>query len=300
MDVPKKYWWIVGIVVPIIVALITIIPNLLREKGTIYVAGNQFTGNVAFYNITIVNEQARQMLGKELPDNVLETLREALNLVQSREFDKAIPLLQSTVTAAPVPSVFNNLGAAYLATGNKEKAKGYFEKAISDKPDEETAKFNLRQLVADSTVPSGEKYTEEPLTATTTVASKEEVIEEAEKTANFNIKQISSNSEISNVDEIPIWVPLIPGYKKIENLAYRTGEEIVITGSFSFHTQDGRRAVIDFYVTKLAAMGWQTEYSGGNYTYVIAKLESKKRFITVNTQKADNQTKVFVTFEEKK
>ncbi len=140
MDVPKKHWWIAGIAVPIIAASITITPNLLREKGTIYVAGNQFTGNVAFNNITIVNEQARQMLGKELPDNVLETLREALNLVQSREFDKAIPLLQSTATAAPVPSVFNNLGAAYLATGNKEKAKEYLEKA----PDEKSANFKLQ------------------------------------------------------------------------------------------------------------------------------------------------------------
>ncbi len=119
------------------------------------------------------------------------------------------------------------------------------------------------------------------------------------QTSNFNLKQISSNiSAISNVNEIPHWVPLIPGYKKVENLEFRTNGEGVISGSFSFHTQDSERAVTDFYGTKLAAMGWQTEVDHSDY--VIAKLESKKRIITINTQKAKDQTKVFVTFEEEK
>jgi tetratricopeptide (TPR) repeat protein len=171
MDVPKKYWWIAGIVVPIIIASITITPNLLREKGIIYVAGNQFTGKVAFNNITIVAEQARQILGKELPVDVLETLREALNLVQSRQFDKAIPLFQSTATAAPVPSVFNNLGAIYLATGNKEKAKEYFKKA----PDEKTARFNLKRLTTERGQP-------ETLTHPTVFAGVEATVKRFEKT----------------------------------------------------------------------------------------------------------------------
>lgn len=159
MDVPKKYWWIAAIVVPIVAAIITITPYFLKEKGITYVAGSQFTGNVAFNNITIVAEQARQMLGKELPDNVLETLREAFNFVQSRQFDKAIPLFQSAATIAPVSAVYNNLGAALLATGNQEKAKEYLEKARDIMPDEKTVSYNLNQIA--------------------NVSEKEEVIEEA-------------------------------------------------------------------------------------------------------------------------
>jgi hypothetical protein len=32
MDVPKKYWWIVSIVVPIIVAILAIVPQMMRSK----------------------------------------------------------------------------------------------------------------------------------------------------------------------------------------------------------------------------------------------------------------------------
>lgn len=46
-----------------------------------------------------------------------------------------------------MPAVFNNLGAAYLATGNKEKAISSFKKALAIAPEEEAARFNLGQVV---------------------------------------------------------------------------------------------------------------------------------------------------------
>ena len=123
MDAPKKWWWVIGVAVPVAVAAIAIVPHLLPKGAggggdTFYVAGTQFNGNVAFHNVTLVAEQARQMTGKELPDSVVESLRQAMSLVHARKFDQAIPLLESAAKAAPVPAVFNNLGAAYLATGN--------------------------------------------------------------------------------------------------------------------------------------------------------------------------------------
>ena len=152
MRVPKKWWWVVAIAVPLLVAIIAIVPHLLpQDRGggdTFFVAGTQFNGDVAFNSVTVVTGQLREMSGEELPDTVLETLRKALKFVKSREFDKAIPLLESVADAAPVPALFNNLGAAYLATGSREKARSYFEKALTDSSGKETtARSNLNQIL---------------------------------------------------------------------------------------------------------------------------------------------------------
>ena len=177
MDIPKKYWWLVGIVVPIIVAIIAVVPPLLKEDAgeTINneVNGTQIIGDVAFNNMNIIVEQARQMLGKELPEDLLKSLHQALKFIQSKEFYKAIPALESAKSVVPVPAVFNNLGAAYLATGNKDRAKDYFEKALDRMPNEEAANFNLNQIVAAQTVSGIEKSEKELSTNSPTVTSKE-------------------------------------------------------------------------------------------------------------------------------
>ncbi len=152
MRVPQKWWWVVAIAVPLLAAIIAIVPHLLpQDRGggdTFYVAGTQFNGDVAFNSVTVVIGQVRQMSGEEMPDTVLEALRKALKFVESREFDKAIPLLESVADAAPVPALFNNLGGAYLATGSREKARSYFEKALTGSPGKETtARFNLDQIL---------------------------------------------------------------------------------------------------------------------------------------------------------
>ena len=152
MHVPKKWWWVVAVVVPLAAASIKIIPLIWdRAHGgdTIYVdvVGNQFNGQVAFNSVTVVAEQAQQKSGEELPESVLELLRQATDFIQSREFERAIPLLQSAEEAAPVPAVYNNLGAAYLASGYRETARRYFEKALTGSPEEKTtAHFNFNQF----------------------------------------------------------------------------------------------------------------------------------------------------------
>jgi len=150
VQVQKKYWWIIGIAVPIIVAAIGIIPQLIPKDGgrdTIYVdvVGTQFNGKVAFNNVAIAEEQSRQ-LGIDIPEEVVEKLHKALELAQAKNFNEAIPALESVAKIAPVPAVFNNLGAAYLAIGNKEKARGSLKKARAGAPDQETARFNLEQM----------------------------------------------------------------------------------------------------------------------------------------------------------
>ena len=150
MDIPRKYWWVIGIVIPILVAVVGIIPQFISKDEPskpfyVEVVGTQFNGRVAFNSVTLVAEQTRQKLGTEMTEDVAEMLRKALKLAQAKNFTDAIPVFESVANAAPVPAVFNNLGAAYLATGNKEMAISSFEKALAIAPDEEIVRFNLEQ-----------------------------------------------------------------------------------------------------------------------------------------------------------
>ena len=62
MEIPKKYWWSVAIVVPVVIAVIGIVPQFLPKGGSgsktdsfhINVVGTQFNGEVAFNNVTVV------------------------------------------------------------------------------------------------------------------------------------------------------------------------------------------------------------------------------------------------------
>jgi tetratricopeptide (TPR) repeat protein len=149
-DMPKKWWWLVAVAVPVVLAIIAIVPDLIRSGDggggdTFRVIGSQFNDEVTFNTFIVVVDQADQA-GIELSKRELETLRQALDLVQDGRFDAAIPLLESLGEEVPVAAVLNNLGAAYLATGNRDQAKGAFNKALSQAPDQESARVNLTKI----------------------------------------------------------------------------------------------------------------------------------------------------------
>ena len=150
MDTPKKWWWLVAVAVPIAVAIIAIVPDMFRTGvggggDTFRVVGTQFNDEVTFNAFNVVVDQADQA-GIELSNGELETLRQALNLAQARQFDAAIPLLKSLEESAPVPAILSNLGAAYLATGDRETARSYLQATVARDPKEQAAQINLGAL----------------------------------------------------------------------------------------------------------------------------------------------------------
>lgn len=145
---PKQVWWIAAVAVPIVVAIIAIVPDVIPGNGdgggteTFIVAGSQFNDEVTFNDFSVVVNQAQEA-GLELSEADLANLQQALNLARSRQFAAAIPLLESLEDVAPVPAILNNLGAAHLATGNREAALGYFRATVARIPNERVAQRNL-------------------------------------------------------------------------------------------------------------------------------------------------------------
>ena len=132
MDTPKKWWWVVGIAVPVVVALIAIVPGLLSSDGgqdetadIVYykVEGNQYQGNVAYNSVNYIARQMEQSSGEALSENVLAMLRDAMSAVEDKDFDKGIPLLVALAETTSAPALLNNLGAAYMAAGEAERAR---------------------------------------------------------------------------------------------------------------------------------------------------------------------------------
>ena len=73
MAVPKKWWWLVGVAVPITVAVIAIVPDLIRPGGggeTFSVIGTQFNDEVYFNTVSVILEQAEEA-GQTLSPGVI-------------------------------------------------------------------------------------------------------------------------------------------------------------------------------------------------------------------------------------
>lgn len=107
---PKKYWWIVLIVVPILIALIPILTD----------NGNGDSG-IIFNNIDVVIEQAEQSISEESINELKTLLQKAMNLVESTQYAEALPLFESAAEIAPVPALKENIKNAKLALTQSEQ-----------------------------------------------------------------------------------------------------------------------------------------------------------------------------------
>ncbi len=149
-DVSKKRWWVAVVVVPIVIAVIGIVPSLIKKSdGTISVPGNQFNDEVYFNTVSVVLEQAKEA-GQALSPEVVADLERAMAHVRAREFERAIPLLEAVSKEAALPAVINNLGAAHLALNQQSQAVRYFNEARG----ESASRKNLKVLEASRPSPT--------------------------------------------------------------------------------------------------------------------------------------------------
>jgi tetratricopeptide (TPR) repeat protein len=150
---PKKYWWLVLMVLPVALALLQYQPwkttgrsSTAAEGG---ITGNQFLGPAVVGNVSVVVHEAAKV-GAVLDPAVIEKLKEAAALSRASQHEAAAAKVEevraSSDLVAALPSIQNNLGLEYLAAGKTDRARQAFEAALAKDATNQTALAGLGQL----------------------------------------------------------------------------------------------------------------------------------------------------------
>ncbi len=133
VDPAQKYWWAAAVAVPVLVAIIAIIPSFLKKESP-SVKISQDSHDLNFQPVTVIEREYQEKNGKALPPDVEQQIEQALQLLRQKRYEDGIPLLQAAAVKAPVPSVLTDLGHALATAGKSNAAQAAYTQAASLDP----------------------------------------------------------------------------------------------------------------------------------------------------------------------
>ena len=98
VDYAKKYWWAGVIAVPIVVALIGVMPSLMQKAGSgaTYIANTQLGGDMYFVtNISLANPELENQMER------------AVRLVEQGNFAQSVPLFEELAGKTQSGALYN-------------------------------------------------------------------------------------------------------------------------------------------------------------------------------------------------
>jgi len=137
--IPRKYWWVVAVAVPVAVALISVIPSLFKPSGSgggpsANITGNNNTVNFDYSthntfvtNVNVIAREYELQTGRPLSDDLRRQIESAVNAATRNNHAESIRLLEEVAKAAPVPAIYHNLGVEYAKTQNADASRQAFE-----------------------------------------------------------------------------------------------------------------------------------------------------------------------------
>ena len=164
VQIPRKYWWVVAVAVPLLVALIAIIPLLLNSGseggGNVTIKGDKNAINVDYSthntfvtNVNVIAKEYELQTGRPLSDELRAQIEAAVNAAQANNHTESIRLLEKVAEAAPVPAIYNNLGIEYAKTNNATASRRAFELSKAKIAEIAAAAAKNRPLSADALTP---------------------------------------------------------------------------------------------------------------------------------------------------
>jgi len=156
--VPRKYWWVVAVAVPVAVALISIVPGLFKPSGS--GGGTTITGdnntvnfdysthNTFVTNVNVIAREYELQTGRLLGDDLRRQIESAVNAAMQNNHTESIRLLEQVAQAAPVPAIYHNLGVEYAKMQNVNASRQAFELSKAKIADVAAAAANNRPLSA--------------------------------------------------------------------------------------------------------------------------------------------------------
>ncbi len=163
--VPRKYWWVVAVAVPVAVALIAVLPGLFKPSGpgggtNTTINGNNntvnfdySTNNTFVTNVKVIAREFELQTGRPLSDDLRQQIESAVKAAMQNNHTESIRLLEQVAQAAPVPSIYHNLGVEYAKTQNAEASRHAFELSKEKIAEVQAAGANNRPLPAAALTP---------------------------------------------------------------------------------------------------------------------------------------------------
>jgi hypothetical protein len=168
---PKKYWWLAVLVVPVLLASISILPSLLRASGDGDDGGGGGGGNenrssivgdhntvtnivdnsskmTVINNVSMIAKEYEKYTGQPLSDDLKQQIDRAVAAAVKNDHAESVRLFEQIANQVPVPAVFNNLGVEYAKTQNADASQRAFGQAIAKDPQNEQAKKNLDRIAS--------------------------------------------------------------------------------------------------------------------------------------------------------
>ena len=158
--VPRKYWWVVAVAVPVAVALISVVPGLFKSSGSGGGTSTAITGdnntvnfdysthNTFVTNVNIIAREYELQTGQPLGDDVRRQIESAVNAAMQNNHTESIRLLEQVAQTAPVPAIYHNLGVEYAKTQNVNASRQAFELSKAKMAEVAAAAANNRPLSA--------------------------------------------------------------------------------------------------------------------------------------------------------
>jgi len=141
---PKKYWWLILIFVPVVVALIQAKP---WQRG----GASGGSTSITIGDVSVIANEAT-MTGTVLNEDLVAQLRQAVERSQSGQHAAAADSIEKVRLAAPqiaqLPTLLSTLGDEYQLSGKNEEARRAYQVVVTKDPTNARALNGLRRLPA--------------------------------------------------------------------------------------------------------------------------------------------------------